>query len=175
MLVRCTCYACEVFYWFLSFIPHHPLFLCFLLYLLFTFLCPCLHTVSSVFYYLHHRRWRRLYFHPFLSGFLFVCRISQNVADGFGQNLVDRLGVWPWQIDSILVKILIEIRRLEFFTCFFTIERSGSKTIYSTISQKCIGPDMFLWIRHYRMGVCAPPSAFLVFSFFLVWPSVCGF
>ena len=40
----------------------------------------------------------------------------------------------------------------------------GPKTIYSTISQKCIGPDMFSWIRHYMAEVCALPSALLVVS-----------
>ena len=38
----------------------------------------------------------------------------------------------------------------------------GPKTIYSTISQKCIGPDMFSWIRHDVAEVCALPSAFLI-------------
>ena len=35
--------------------------------------------------------------------------ISQNVMNGFGQNLVDRLDVWQGWIDSILVKIQIQI------------------------------------------------------------------
>ena len=30
--------------------------------------------------------------------------------------------------------------------------------------QKCIGPEMFSWIRHYGAEVCAPPSALLVIS-----------
>ena len=38
----------------------------------------------------------------------------------------------------------------------------GPKTIFSMIFQKCIGPDMFLWIRHCVAEVYAPPSAFLV-------------
>ena len=38
----------------------------------------------------------------------------------------------------------------------------GPKTIYSTISQKCIRPDMFSWIRHCGVAVSAPPSTFLV-------------
>ena len=38
----------------------------------------------------------------------------------------------------------------------------GPKTIYSMIFQKCIGPDMFSWIRRYAAEVCAPPSALLV-------------
>ena len=31
------------------------------------------------------------------------------------------------------------------------------------IFQKCIGPDMFSWIRHSAVKVCALPSALLVF------------
>ena len=42
--------------------------------------------------------------------------------------------------------------------------------MYSTISQKCIGPDMFSWIRHYLAEVCAPPSALLVY-YYLFYPS----
>ena len=42
----------------------------------------------------------------------------------------------------------------------------GPKTIYRIISQKCIGPDMFSWVRHYMAEVCAPPSALLVASAF---------
>ena len=33
---------------------------------------------------------------------------------------------------------------------------------YSLIFQKCIGPDIFSWIRHYVVEVCALPSALLV-------------
>ena len=40
-----------------------------------------------------------------LSVCLFVNRICQKVVGGFSRNLVDRLGVWSRQIDSILVKI----------------------------------------------------------------------
>ncbi len=48
--------------------------------------------------------------------------ISQKVVDGFGWNLVDRLGVWPRQNDLILVKIPIWIWLLEFLKWFFIIE-----------------------------------------------------
>jgi len=40
--------------------------------------------------------------------------IFQKDVDGFGRNLVDRLGVWQGKIELILVKIQIWIRRLEF-------------------------------------------------------------
>ena len=36
------------------------------------------------------------------------------------------------------------------------------KTIYSMIFQKVIEPDMFYWIRHCKVEVCALPSAVLV-------------
>ena len=32
----------------------------------------------------------------------------------------------------------------------------------SMIFQKCIGPDMFSWMRHFVVEVCAPPSAVLI-------------
>ena len=51
----------------------------------------------------------KVMFSPLCLFFLFVCRISQNVVDGFGRNLVDRLGVSQGRIDSILVKIRIRI------------------------------------------------------------------
>ena len=35
--------------------------------------------------------------------------------------------------------------------------------LYSMIFQKRIGPDMFSWIRHYVVEVCALPSAVLVY------------
>ena len=34
--------------------------------------------------------------------------------------------------------------------------------LYSMVFQKCIGPDMFSWNRHYVAEVCAPPSTLLV-------------
>ena len=40
----------------------------------------------------------------------------------------------------------------------------GIQTIYSTISQKCIGSNLFSWIRHCVVEVCAPPSALPVMS-----------
>ena len=36
--------------------------------------------------------------------------------------------------------------------------------MHRTISQKCIGPDMFSWIRHYVVEVCVLPSALLVYT-----------
>ena len=51
-----------------------------------------------------------------MSSCLFVlCMISQKVVDGSGQNLVDRLGVWQGRVDSILMKILIQIWIRELF------------------------------------------------------------
>ena len=38
----------------------------------------------------------------------------------------------------------------------------GPKTISSMIFQKCIGPDMFFWIRHCVAEVCTLPSALLL-------------
>ena len=87
--------------------------------------------------------------------------------DGFGLNLLDRLGVSHGRIDSVLVKIKIGIWIRE----LFNIQSDSSPlrdrakndiVLCSTIFQKCIGPDMFSWIRHYVVEVCAPPSALLV-------------
>ena len=39
----------------------------------------------------------------------------------------------------------------------------GRKTIYGVIFQKCIGPEMFSWIRHCMAEVFARPSVLLVF------------
>ena len=39
----------------------------------------------------------------------------------------------------------------------------NNRVLKSMIFEKCIGPDMFSWIRHYVAEVCAPPSALLVF------------
>ena len=50
-----------------------------------------------------------------LSLCLAICRISQKVVDGPGWNLVDRLGVWQRQTDSILVKIHLRIWIRELF------------------------------------------------------------
>ena len=41
---------------------------------------------------------------------LIYSTISQNVVDGFGWNLVDRLGVWQGRIDLFLVNIWVRIR-----------------------------------------------------------------
>ena len=59
--------------------------------------------------YLHHQRWVGVIFTA-LSVCLPVNRISQKVADRFGQNFVDRFGVWHGWNDSILVKIRIWIQ-----------------------------------------------------------------
>ena len=80
--------------------------------------------------------------------------ISQKVVDGFGGRLVDRLGVSHGRIDSILVKIgmWIQIRELFNFLSDSSPLRDGAKNdmaLYSMIFQKCIGSEMFSWIRHY--------------------------
>ena len=63
-----------------------------------------------------------------LSVCLYVNRISQKAADGFGRNLVLRLGVWQGWINLILVKIQILKRIRELFKVFFfTIERLCQK------------------------------------------------
>ena len=41
--------------------------------------------------------------------------------------------------------------------------------LYSMRLKKCVGPDMFLWIRHYVAEVCAPPSALLVCNGILIF------
>ena len=92
--------------------------------------------------------------------------ISQKVVDGFGRNLVDKLGVSQGRIYLILVKIRIRIwiRELFQFVSDSSPLRDRAKNdtvLYSMIFQKCIGPDMFSWIRHYVADVCAPPSALL--------------
>ena len=35
--------------------------------------------------------------------------------------------------------------------------------------QKCIGTDMFSWIRHYVAEMCAPPSALSVLAVFVMF------
>uniref|UniRef100_A0A8C4QIT4 Oxysterol-binding protein n=1 Tax=Eptatretus burgeri TaxID=7764 RepID=A0A8C4QIT4_EPTBU len=40
------------------------------------------------------------------------------------------------------------------------------------VFQKCIGPDMFSWIRHYGAEVCARPSALVVYYLLLFFPAV---
>ena len=102
--------------------------------------------------------------------------ISQKVVDGFRRNLVDMLGVWPRQIDSVLVNIWIQIwiRGLFNFQVILHHCEIGPKTIYSMIFQKCIGPDMFSWIRHYGAEVCALLSALLVHNAFLWWRNFLG-
>ena len=47
----------------------------------------------------------------------------------------------------------------------------GPKTICSMIFQKCIGPDMFSWIRHCMAEVYTLPSALLVVIFLHVNPN----
>ena len=85
---------------------------------------------------------------------------------------MDRLGVWPGRIDSILVKIRIRIWIRDFF--FFLSDSSPLRertknvvVMYSMISQKSIGPDMFSWIRHCVVAVWALPSALLVSLMFV--------
>jgi len=39
-----------------------------------------------------------------------------------------------------------------------------SVVLYSMIFQKCIGSDMFAWIRHDAAEVCALPSALVVYE-----------
>ena len=76
---------------------------------------------------------------------------------------MDTLGAWQGQIDSILVKI--RIRELFNFLSYSSPLRDGAKNdivLYIMIFQKCNGPDMFSWIRHYVAEVCALPGALLV-------------
>ena len=48
-------------------------------------------------------------------------------------------------------------------------DRAKNDTVlYSMIFQKCIGPDMFSWIRNYVAEVCALPIALLVSLCFLL-------
>ena len=89
----------------------------------------------------------RLCFHPFLFVCLSVSRISQNVVDGFGRNLVDRLGVWQGWIDSILVKIRI----WRIFEVILHHWEIGSKTICSMRFQKSCGRVMskLRWLHEF--------------------------
>ena len=98
--------------------------------------------------------------------YLFVCRISHKVVDGSGWNFVDRLGVRQGRTNSILVKVRIRMQLLEFFLSDSSPLRDIAKNdivLYGMIFQKCIGPDVFSWIRHYVAEVCALPSALLVY------------
>ena len=85
--------------------------------------------------------------------------ISQKVVDGFGRNLVDMLGVWKRLIDLILVKIQIWIWIQELFNFLSDSSlRDRAKNdivLYSMTYQKCIGLDIFSWIRHDMAAVCA--------------------
>jgi len=79
---------------------------------------------------------------------------------------VDSLGVWQGWTDWILVKIQIRIWMWirEFFNHSSPLRDLAKNDIvlYSMIFQKCIGPDMFSWIRHYVLEVCALPSVLVV-------------
>ena len=86
----------------------------------------------------------------FIPVCLSVCMISEKVMDGFRQNLVDRLGVWPGRIVLILVKIRFQIQILEFLTDFNHLE-IRPKMIYSTISQNIVVG--FGWNLVDRLGV----------------------
>ena len=95
--------------------------------------------------------------------------ISQKIGNGFGRKLMHRFGMSQGQIVSILVKIRIQIWIRELFNFLFDSSplRDSAKNdvvLHSMIFQKCIGPNMFSWIRHYVVEVCALPSALLVFS-----------
>ena len=70
--------------------------------------------------------------------------------------------------DLILVKIRIQMWTRELFDVKSDSSplRDGAKNAVvpdSMIFQKCIGPDMFSWIRYCVAEVCALPSDLLVF------------
>ena len=44
----------------------------------------------------------------------------------------------------------------------------NDKVLYSMTFQKCIGPNVFSWIRYYVAEVCALPSALLVVDCYLI-------
>ena len=74
------------------------------------------------------------------------CRLSLKIVNGFGWNLVDRLGVWQGWIDLILVKIQIQ---MWFF--FFSDSSPSSNYGYCTISLKV--ENGFGWNLVERLGV----------------------
>ena len=80
---------------------------------------------------------------------------------------MDTLGVWQERIDLILVNIRMRIwiRGLFNFLSDSSPLRDRAKNdivLYGMIFQKCIGPDMFSWIRHYMAEVCSLHSALLI-------------
>ena len=60
-----------------------------------------------------------------------------------------RIRIWIWEL-------------FNFFKVILHLWEIGPKMIYSMIIQKSIGPNMFSWIRHYGVEVCAPPSALIL-------------
>ena len=113
-----------------------------------------------------------------LSVCLFVCLFVcvQDISKCCGRiwtKLGGYVGCVTRRIDSILVKIRIRIWIWELFN--FKSDSSSLRdkakndiVLYSMIFKKCIGLNMFLWIRYYVADICTLPSALPVLCV-IVW------
>ena len=127
-----------------------------------------LHACTSVYLYLRRRRWRRWCFHPSLSVCSFV-RLFVYLCVGYLKKLwTDPDEIWwaGWLCDKDeLIRFWWRSESRSGYENYLIDKvilhhwEIGPKMTKSMIFQKCIGPNMFSWIRPYVAEVCALPSA----------------